>query len=256
MASGPRRTAPSVDLCNGDFSTITRPYCLRCVYAQEGLHSMKKPLRNTLVALSCLFLFTALVALLGIGDAYVQRRQAERFLAVLNQVQVGLTDEAAVLRLTDPFRRYREKHLDNGEQVFSFGFANRGLYCLRLAPYTEFKSDVTLKDGVVVQKTGSEYVAVYAGSKVRGVRCSASVIEHVRGYGPYVGVTSGGFPNHIVYATPDAQNFVRHSRIEDDSSYGQTERHSDWLFNLRCLSRIGGCGDARLLLPNAVATLN
>ena len=217
---------------------------------------MEKPLRNALVALPCLLLLMSLVVLFGVIHAYMQRRQAERFLAVLQQVQVGLTNEAAVLRLTEPLRSHREEYLSNAEKGLSFVFENRGLYLLRLAPYTSFRAYITFgKNGVVIQKSGLEQVAGYVAFDVPGVLCAASVRESLRGEIPLYGVDPGDLPNHIVYAAaPDDPNFARRSLIEDDITYGEAERHRDWTFNLACLTRIGGCRDARFLLPNAIPT--
>src|SRR5262249_63497 len=123
---------------------------------------------------------------------------------------------------------------------------NRWLRRLRLAPHTEFRVTIAFDDEVVTDKRAYEIVSTTG--------CAAEVVEKKRGSG-----TPSGFPlppSHRVLFWPSASaGNVTRIRIENDDTYGEKERQNDWEFDLSCMTRIGGgCRDARLMLPNAVAS--
>lgn len=183
-----------------------------------------------------------LVFLFAIASAYNERRQAERFLLVLEQVRVGSTDRANVVRITGPFL----DHMDASTQdQLGFVFYNKWLSRLKLASHAEFRGWISFKDGLTVQKSARELVSSSG--------CVATVQERIRGYGILTGVPLP--PNHQVAWSDVPPQQYRRIRIENDTTYADDERRKDWQFNLGCLTRIGrGCSDARTMLPNAVLT--
>jgi|ERR1022692_624441 hypothetical protein len=209
---------------------------------------MRKPTRNVIVVLSGIVLFLSVIALCGVIHAHIQRIRTERFLAVLSQIRVGLTDDATAVRLTERYPRQWTESSNGGQKQLGFYFDNRGMYLLRLAPYTEFRASITFKDGLVVRKNAGVGVGDYAGG-LPGIGWFAWVTESVRGFGFADDVAPKEYPNHIVRG-----GAARDTTIDDDNTYPEAERHRDWAFNLACLTRLGGCPDSRLLLPNAVPT--
>lgn len=195
------------------------------------------------VVIAGLALVAGVVAI-SVLSAHLERSHAERFLAALNEVRVGTTNKSALLEATAAFRGHRREHSDSGAQQIEFLFNNAGLYWLRLAPYTEFRAYVTMKDSIVVEK--------YAVEAVPSIGCNASVDETVRGFGFVDGVAPAEHPNHMILGGGQAPS--KRIIVRDDSTYGDAERRQDWDFNLACLARFGGCGDSRLLLPHAVPT--
>jgi hypothetical protein len=189
--------------------------------------------------------FVAGVVLISILFAYHERRQAERLLSSLNEVRVGTTNQVTAIQATEGFRRYRTEYSGPDIKQIQFLFNNIGINWLRLARYTEFRVYLTFKDGILVGK--------YAVEAVPSTGYSASVEETVRGFGFVDGVAPAQHPNHIVLgATRNAQGVSKRIIIRDDNSYGDAGRRQDWEFNLACLTRFGGCGDARLFLPHVI----
>ena len=202
--------------------------------------------------LSSLGILFVLAALVGITHAYIQQLQAKRLLAVLSEIEVGVTDKASVVRLTKGLRgEWMES--SNGEQEdLGFYFHNRGMYLLRLVPNTEFRAYITFKNGLVVRKHASEGVGDYVGG-LPGIGCFAWMTETARGLGelgPVDNVTPDHDPNHVVYGGDR-----RDTTIWDDNTYPREDRDRDWgTLDLSCFTRFGGCQDSRLLMPKAMPT--
>jgi hypothetical protein len=116
----------------------------------------------------------------------------------------------------------------------------------KLAPYTDFQVWITIKDGVVVEKSAREAAV--------GCGCAAHVDERKRGL-----TFDNALPSDDRLAPNERPNHVVHGgawrmMIHDDDTYDEAGRRKDWAFNLSCLTRFGGCWDARVMLPNAVPT--
>jgi hypothetical protein len=203
---------------------------------------MKNPRRIVFVAGLLVVLGVAIVFALGILQDHRQRGQAEQLLKVLQQIRVGSTDRATVVQMTSPFRRYQD--VSSGGDQLNFVFFNDWLHRLRLAPHVEFRVTINFNGAVVVDKRARQVVSTTG--------CAAEVVESERGF-----KVPSGFPippNHKLVAWPDAsRQHVWRIRIEDDNTYGETQRRDDWRFDLSCMTKIGpGCRDARVMLPNAV----
>jgi hypothetical protein len=187
------------------------------------------------------------ILLLGISQAYLARWRAERFLAMLEHIQVGTTKRDAVLEMSRPFRGYMPEATNSNPLQLGFNFDNHGLVMLHLAPYTEFRASITFTDGVVVEKQARVFQASSG--------CGARVDEKVRGLEFSGGVAPNDYPNHIVHGvSPNSSGLVRHISIEDDNTYGAVQRRADWDFTLSCMTRFRGCADASLMLLDARPT--
>jgi hypothetical protein len=208
---------------------------------------VKSRAKLVLSILSSVLLCATGLAAVAIGHAYYQRQEATKLLRVLQQIQVGKTDQATVIKLTEPFRNARqEAHREEGIAEISVVFFNEWPVRLKLAVPAEFRAYVTVKDGVVVEKYAREATWFYG--------CVGSVKESLRGFHQ-----PNDRPNHIVYwghhAPQIAPGELRRIRIEDDDTYPQIKRHEDWNFDLSCMTRLGkGCRDTRTMLPNATPT--
>ena len=199
-------------------------------------------------AASALIAMALVICLGAVAHAYHERTQAERFLAVLQKIQVGTTDRATVIRMTSPFSSHREEYVRDEPQL-EFLFYNEWLSRLKLATPAEFRANVTFKDGVVGSKQAWE--AVNASGAAARVR------ERKRGFGYADRIAPGDRPNHFVrwedHWPQIAPEKVRRILIEDDDTYPESLRQKDWAFDLSCMTRLGsGCWDAHFMLPNAV----
>ena len=187
------------------------------------------------------------ILLLGISQAYLARWRAQQFLAVLGRIQVGTTKADTVLEMVRPFRGYMPSATNNDHLQLGLNFDNHGLVQVKLAPYTEFRALITFRDGVVVEKQAREFQAASG--------CVAKVDEKLRALEFSTGIAPNDFPNHVVHSVPlNFPELARRVSIEDDTTYGEAQRHDDWNFNLSCMTRFRGCADAREMLPDARST--
>ena len=179
-----------------------------------------------------------------ISQAYVARWRAEHCLAMLERIQVGVTKRDALLEMFRPFRGNMSEEPDADQRSLGLNFDNHGLVSLRVAPYTEFRVSITFKDDVVVEKQAREFQA--------RLGCGARVDEKIRGFGSRSGTAPNDYPNHIVRSAPPGfPGPVRHVSVEDDNTLGESQRRTDWRFNLSCMTQLNGCNDARRMLPDA-----
>lgn len=181
----------------------------------------------------------------AMSRTHIEKRRAERFLSVLQNIRVGSTNRVAVLKMTAPFRNNVSEDVDGrGRKRLSFVFDNIWLARMKLAPYADFRGWVEFKDDVVIFKTAR--VLSDSGAV-------ANVTEEKRGQGLENGDLE---PNHVVRGLD--KNFpnspTRRILVNDDDTFPETMRRQDWVLNLDCLTRFSGCADARLMLPNASPT--
>lgn len=184
------------------------------------------------------------IVVFAVSGPYVTRKHAEQLLAVVQQIRVGVSDYEAALQATAPYLSYRSESIDGSERAIQFRFSNERLSRLKLAPYTDFIVTLVFNNDVLVWKSAREYVPS------RG--CRASVLEVNRGL-PFPEIVPGAEnPNHSVFGgTPSS---IARISVYDDDTYEEAGRSKDWAFNLSCLTRLGGCRDARMMLPRAVST--
>ena len=202
---------------------------------------MNKASKVVLIAVFVVLVVLLVGILFAISYAHLNRRQAERSLAVFQQIQVGTTDRATALQMTAAFRSHRSEWMAGEQPALEFSYDNRALFYLKLAPYTNFRASIVSKGGTVVEKHASEFAAPGG--------CAVSVTERRRGFGFSDGRAPAGHPNHIVHQNWNSPTSARQAIIEDDDTYGEEQRCQDWNFNLSCLTRFAAC-DANVMLPN------
>jgi len=178
------------------------------------------------------------------SKAMLDRRKAEGLLAVVKQLPVGAVGRADVLNAISRFSGYTRETTNEGLPEIEFSFDNHWLARLKLVPYTEFWGTLTFRDGILVRKHATEFIPASG--------CAAKVTERKRGEGFENGIAPQDFPRHTVTGTWNSPTNARLIYVENDNTYGEAQRRSDWTFNLSCLTRIGGCRDARYVLPGVV----
>lgn len=200
--------------------------------------------RVTWLAGSVLLMLLA-AFLFCVSQAYREKHQAERFLGALRQIRVGSTDRDAALRMTRPFRKHMDEGIDGaGLPVLSFAFDNLWLGRLKLAPYTDFRAWITLRNDVVVEKRARMFAS--------GSGCGVSVVEDVHGYGIVDEIEPNEHSDrHVFVSSPNTTP----SRISvyEDNTVEEAHRNADWNLNLLCLTRFGGCTDARAMFGDEAA---
>jgi hypothetical protein len=178
---------------------------------------------------------------IGISDAYLNQKRAERVLMAFRTVRVGSTDRARALQIAglSPTHRYEGKVYEFPEWVFHYD--NGLLFRMHLSPYTSFDATLVFKDEVVQEKE----VRVFIASGF-----AALVNERTRGFRLPNGITtSKDLPHNVVFSRNSLTN-VRTLSVYDDDSYGEKELAIDWVVDLGCMSKLCGCKDAREILPN------
>ena len=198
-----------------------------------------------IVLFICLSGLTLLLGVLAIAvsAAYLDRRQAERLLVAFSEISVGSTDISSALRVTGSFQPHRSEGTVSGFAEWVFHYDNRILFKIGLAPYTSVEARLVFKDGVVQEKG----VTVFVASGF-----AAQVTERKRGFGLPNGIATSEDRPHYVGFNRNSDTSFRHITVSDDDSYSEKERSVDWVINLDCLTRLGGCRDARSILPNAL----
>lgn len=186
--------------------------------------------------------------LFALSMAYVTKRQAEGLLAAVQQIRVGVSDYKFVSQITAPYGSYRTNFSGEvSDPQIQFMFVNWWLSRLKLAPYTDFIVTIVFKDDVVIAKSARVLLANTGGG--------ASVMDMQRGlrFCPVSDEPKGS--NHLVSGlAPNSPTSVWRISICDVDSYDDEGRRRDWGFDLSCLTRLGGCRDARTVLPAVAST--
>ena len=199
---------------------------------------MRRYIRVLWLICSVVLVLSLAISLCWVLQAYRERHQAERFLGVLQQIRVGSTDRDAVLRMTEPFRKHTKEWADRGLPALSFAFDNSRLVRLKLAPYTDFRGSITFKNDVVVQKEARVFAS--------GSGCAVAIMEDAHGFGIVDEIEpSNRTDRHVFVSSPGST--PSRIMIYDDNTLGDMQRRADWNLNLLCLTRLGGCSDARLM---------
>jgi hypothetical protein len=180
--------------------------------------------------------------LIGITESYYERFQAQRLIGVLSNIQVGVTSESQAKELTKRFSRYHV-HFDQNQVSTDFdeyGFTNPAFQRLHLAPIINVWITIDYREGVVIGKTFSSFVAPRHGvSVVEVVKHGDAFLRKVAPPGRIV--TVSGYetsPRFILW-------------IEDDASVPLSQRQKDWQIDLSCMTEIGGCEDPNKLVRYA-----
>ena len=169
------------------------------------------------------------------------RKEAERLLEALKGLQVGTTTDDDVARVTASFQNHRSDGTMNGDTAWTFRYDNYPMSRFHLAPYTSMDALVVFKNGVLQKKS----VTVFVASGV-----AATVEERNSGFGFPAGDVSDLVPRHRTGIAWNSATAVRSINISDNSSLEEAKRQSDWRISLSCLDKLGGCVDARSIIPN------
>lgn len=197
-----------------------------------------RPIMNVLVWTGAVVLFVVVCA---VGIAFMQTyrtaRRAEELLRIATKIQVGRATESATANVFQQFASAsgQPEAEGNGDEYRSFIFDNRSVFRLMISKYRRFTIRFRFKNGILDEK-GAEFRV--------DEDCRLEVIERAppqdaaSDYRNHFSTVPAGYGRPIVLAT-----------IIDDSSYPELLREADWAFNLRHLADLGGCRDARPILP-------
>jgi hypothetical protein len=116
---------------------------------------------------------------------------------------------------------------------------------MHIAPYPDTVVIVSLDfDRDVVEQ---KYASVFSSPGIY-----ASISESKRGFGYLDGKVTCETPTHTAYPSWYSRTELDRIIIHDDDSYDRKEREKDWAISLSCMTRIGGCSDARSIMPLAL----
>jgi hypothetical protein len=212
----------------------------------------------------CLLLFPLLVGIVAYTMDSYERWRAEQLLSLLQETKVGVTSETEFVAATSRLLRFTRLHgaWDNQESwdgkgpspTVTFVVVGNTMARLGLAPGAALYANVAFEKGTV-----SEKGALFCEGS--GPIYGGSVEERLRGYGYVGGVESNNSPHHQVHSSigrvvdgvVDKKTWFR-IFINDDEQATEAEKQADWHINLACMTKIGGCRDARELFPDARRT--
>jgi hypothetical protein len=82
-----------------------------------------------------------------------------------------------------------------------------------------------------------------------GTGCAVSIVEDQHGYGIVDEIEPKEHTDRHVFVSSHKTTPSRIS-VYDDNTVEEIQRRADWNFNLLCLTRFGGCTDARAMFGN------
>jgi hypothetical protein len=185
----------------------------------------------------------------SLGPLY-ERWRAEQLLRLLHQTTVGVTTEAEFRRAATKQLRFTglnpvEDEARTSDDEFSQSVSNRiGLD--KLTPWSMFAAEVAFDKGIVVRKSAS--IAVGNGAEFAG---NVTECLHIPQIGGLVGEELPPPAHHLAgYEYNPWHRFY----IIDDVGATEADKRADWHINLACMTKFGGCRDARELFPDARIT--
>ena len=202
------------------------------------------PAKWSFIAAVSLLITIFLVAgslLVGYAKAVESRRKAEKLFAEIKSLPVGTATQEVVAKATSPFQNHRSDGVMEGATAWTFRYDNYPMSLLHLAPYASMEAIVVLKDGILQKKS----VIVFAGSGL-----AATIEERKAGFGYAPGDDSDQVPRHRTGVTWNSMTAIRTVTIADNNLLEWGKRQKDWQISLICLDKIGGCSDARSIVPN------
>jgi len=183
------------------------------------------------VAAGLLSLFAGFV----FADSFVTRREASNFLRDVKLIRPGVSTIQELLQLRDKYHRFAsaaEPGCNQDECTIYFHFYNTWLFRIHAVPPTEFGGGISARRGIVWKVD----LALQSG----------------RTYDAQV--SDAALPTTI----PPLEVFRRESRPGGELIGLQVRlgpgapleaRLAAYQFNLGCLTQLGGCNDARAMLP-------
>jgi len=186
------------------------------------------------------------VVMAGIAEAFYERVQAERAIALLSEVQVGKTTEIDAREIMKPFSFRRQiigwlqKTDDSSDQ---FQFWNSPLPLLHLAPQTDVWVTLDYEKGVVSEKS-----VLY----IEAPRCGGSITESALSTASDQATQDSTSNDRHIYigGTTPSPTFIM--KVKDNTRVPFARRSLDWQIDLSCMTKIGGCRDPRKVLRGAL----
>jgi hypothetical protein len=177
----------------------------------------------------------SLLPIWAMGQAYRARAKGNAFLWDVRQLRVGQSTYDDVLKIRTKYegRSWSEdKACDRDQCNVNFSFDNKWLYRFGLVPGTMFIGGLTVSRGTLVRID----LALQSNPKFDAMMEEISAEPSVLAY------EVGG--KELV--SRPAYSFVW---AHITSAASQDERDRVYAFNLKCLTKLGGCKDSNQLLP-------
>jgi hypothetical protein len=185
------------------------------------------------------------VPLISVGRVYQRASEAARLIAALREINIGSSTEAQAAVLISPFNRLASERRENEKNVreVSYIFYNTEMERLRLAPYAHLQVILIFQNGVAASKSMSLFVENgYAALVQQDVWLESGDAGTVGNY-------DSERPDHVVLVYKNDEGRYARLVIRDDSRLPLEQLRADWDVNVRCLYKLGGCEDARQILP-------
>jgi hypothetical protein len=195
-------------------------------------------MKNRLYYLCALVLplLVVVAVLVCVAESYVERSQAKGLLAVISNIQVGITQQREVESLTKKYSSYNARNLFPDEpksgEYDEFTFRNRGYGFLRIGCIKVVWMDIYYKDGVVASK--SIHLAAkpnHGMSLVERTHLIEDGSDENKSAGIGRRITERGSLSEATYMLG----------IEDDLSAPVARRKLDWNIDLSCMTKLKGC---------------
>lgn len=171
-----------------------------------------------------------------------EERRAGNLLSIVLSFNVGKMKESEAMHEVQPFLSgLGSKETDNtGGEYRSFVFDNIEMSKLKLSHYRRFAVRLKFRDGILFEKNAEFSVEN---------DCRIVVIERVYPGPSDTKTETSSAQNHFSTVPSGFNKPVASATIIDDDTYAESLREADWKFNLAYLTRLGGCEDARAILP-------
>ncbi len=199
--------------------------------------------------LGLLILLLLAVAVIALGPVY-ERWRAGQLLALLQQTKVGKTTLPEFRSVADKKLRFTCLNFGKDENsasyvVFDQSVTNPvGIH--GFAPWSIFTVQVVFDKGIVISKSAHFASGEHA-------EFSGTVNEWLHKPVLLVGISENSPPPPHHWAGFEYNPWHRFY-IDDDIGATEAEKQADWHINLGCMTRFGGCHDARELFPDVRPT--
>jgi hypothetical protein len=208
----------------------------------ENIEAMKILAKSFIWLITGVVLVALCVVAIAFLHTYSKERRADQLLAVVTHFAVGKTSEAEAMGKVQPFLAgfTSQGKADAGVDYRAFIFDNIELTKLRLSHYRRFTIRLRFRDGVLIEKD-AEFSVEHD--------CRVQVVDRVRELPQANQAVDSAYRNHYSTVPSGFLKPVDLATVIDDDTYPEPLKSLDWKFNLRYLKHLGGCNDARLILP-------
>jgi hypothetical protein len=179
-------------------------------------------------------LLLSLLLICALGQAYRARARGNAFLSDVRQLRVGQSTYDDVLRIKTKYegRSWSEDKACDDQCIVNFSFDNKWLYHFGLVPGTMFIGGLTVSKGILVR------IDLTFQSNPKFDAMTDEIPAK---------------PNVLAYEVGGKQFISRRAYsyvwAHITSAASQDERQKVYAFNLKCLTKWGGCKDSNELLP-------